>query len=53
MGETDHATLCTRAVVFNVPGTPIPKARPRVYSGRGITPKRTKDAEKHVRDRFQ
>lgn len=53
MGNPDHATLCTRAVVFNVPGTPIPKARPRVYGGRGITPKRTKDAEKRIRDQFQ
>ena len=53
MSAADHTIPGAPVVVFSVPGTPIPKARPRVYGGRGITPKRTRDAEKHVRDRFQ
>jgi Holliday junction resolvase RusA-like endonuclease len=38
---------------IKIPGEPIPKARPRVYQGHGITPKRTLDAEKRVRAAFQ
>ena len=38
---------------IDIPGDPIPKARPRVYHGHGITPKRTLDAEKRVRDAFR
>lgn len=38
---------------ITIPGDPIPKARPRVYGGHGITPRRTLDAEKRVRDAFQ
>lgn len=44
-----HANI---RVEFDVPGTPIPKARPRVYHGQGITPKRTRDAEQRIRDTF-
>lgn len=35
--------------MLTVPGAPIPKARPRVYAGRGVTPKRTREAEDRIR----
>ncbi len=33
---------------FTVEGEPVPKARPRVVSGRTYTPQRTRDAEEAV-----
>jgi len=36
------------AVVLEVPGRPVPKGRPRVYGGRAITPKRTREYEATV-----
>jgi crossover junction endodeoxyribonuclease RusA len=36
-----------------VPGEPVPKGRPRVYRGRGVTPKRTRDAEERVAKAFR
>ena len=38
--------------LLEVPGNPVVKARPRVYKGHGITPKKTLDAEKRIRDIF-
>lgn len=32
-------------IYFSLPGTPIPKGRPRFGNGRAYTPKRTKDYE--------
>ena len=34
---------------ITIPGAPVPKGRPRVYRGHGITPQRTRDAEIRVR----
>ena len=34
---------------FTVPGTPVAKARPRVYKGHAITPPKTEAAEKRVK----
>ena len=36
-------------IEFEVPGAPVPKARPRVVGGRTYTPKPTKDYERLVR----
>ena len=36
-------------IEFQVPGPPVPKARPRVAGGRTYTPKPTKDYERLVR----
>lgn len=41
------------AVDLIIPGTPVPKGRPRVYKGHGVTPKRTRAAEQRIRDTFQ
>ena len=35
-----------------VPGDPVPKGRPRVYRGHGVTPSRTRIAESRVRADF-
>lgn len=32
------------------PGDPVPKGRPRIFRGHGVTPKRTRDAEKSLRE---
>ena len=37
---------------FIVSGQPVPKARPRVYGKRGVTPKKTIDAETRVREAY-
>jgi Holliday junction resolvase RusA-like endonuclease len=37
---------------LSIPGEPVPKARPRVYGRRAITPKRTLDAEQRIRQAF-
>jgi Holliday junction resolvase RusA-like endonuclease len=37
---------------LSIPGEPIPKARPRVYGRRAITPQRTLDAEHRIRQAF-
>lgn len=37
---------------FIVSGQPVPKARPRVYRKRGVTPKKTIDAETRVREAY-
>ena len=31
-----------------IPGNPVPKARPRMFHGHAVTPKRTRDYEKTV-----
>lgn len=38
-----------RIYMLSVPGEPVPKGRPRVYNGHGITPKRTLEAEAFIR----
>jgi crossover junction endodeoxyribonuclease RusA len=35
---------------FTIDGDPVPKGRPRHGRGRTFTPKRTLDAEQHIRD---
>lgn len=40
------------AITLIIPGPPVPKGRPRVYGGHGVTPQRTRDAERTVRDLF-
>ena len=35
-------------MIITIPGRPIPKARPRVFKNRTITPKRTKDYEARI-----
>ena len=40
-----------RRVEFMIPGSPVPKERPRVVKGHAYTPKRTSDAEAAVRNR--
>lgn len=35
-------------LTFTVPGTPIPKGRPRIGGGHAFTPRRTKDFESRV-----
>jgi crossover junction endodeoxyribonuclease RusA len=32
-------------VTIIIPGQPVPKGRPRVYRGKGVTPKKTREAE--------
>lgn len=39
-------------VRLSVPGQPVPKARPRVYNGHGITPAKTKAAEAKIRAEY-
>lgn len=41
-----------RIYMLSVPGEPVPKGRPRVYNGHGITPKRTLEAENNIRRRW-
>lgn len=38
----------TAAYTFTVPTRPVGKQRPRVYRGRAVTPKRTRDYEEAV-----
>lgn len=38
--------------LFTVLGDPVSKGRPRVYHGHGVTPKKTQNAEKLVRDTY-
>lgn len=38
---------------LHIPGNPVPKGRPRVYRGHGVTPKRTRDAEQRIRNLFR
>ena len=35
-----------------IPGDPVPKGRPRVYRGHGVTPSRTRIAESRIRADF-
>jgi crossover junction endodeoxyribonuclease RusA len=35
---------------FTVEGVPVPKGRPRFFRGHAVTPKRTRDYEKKVRE---
>lgn len=39
-------------VRLSVPGQPVPKARPRVYNGHGITPAKTKAAEARIKAEY-
>ena len=41
-----------RIYMLSVPGEPVPKGRPRVYNGHGITPKRKLEAENNIRRRW-
>lgn len=41
--------MASRIYMLTVPGEPVPKGRPRVYNGHGITPKRTLEAEAFIR----
>lgn len=36
-----------------IPGDPVPKGRPRVYRGHGVTPSRTRIAESRIRAEFK
>ncbi|MDY4677609.1 MAG: RusA family crossover junction endodeoxyribonuclease [Bifidobacterium tsurumiense] len=38
---------------LTIMGEPVPKGRPRVFKGHGVTPQRTRDAEKRIRQAFQ
>ena len=40
--------MSTSTIEFTVPGAPVPKARPRVASGRAYTPRATKGYEELV-----
>lgn len=42
-----------QALTLLIPRTPVPKGRPRVYKGRGVTPERTRREEKAIRDIFR
>lgn len=44
--------MSSRIYTLSVPGEPVPKGRPRVYNGHGITPKRTMEAENNIRRRW-
>lgn len=37
-----------RVYMLTVPGVPVPKGRPCVYKGVGVTPKKTRDAESRI-----
>lgn len=39
-------------VRITVPGQPVPKGRPRVYNGHGITPAKTKAAEARIKAEY-
>ena len=39
--------------ILDIPGDPVPKARPRVYRGHAVTPQRTRDAETRIRSEFR
>lgn len=38
---------------FEIPGKPVPKARPRVVNGHAFTPEKTKDFEKLVATQYR
>lgn len=42
-----------RAIDLDIPRVPIAKGRPRVYHGHGITPERTRNEEKAIRELFE
>ena len=44
--------MSAHTLVLTVAGQPVPKGRPRVFRGRGITPQATRDAEKRIADAF-
>ena len=44
--------MASRIYMLSVPGEPVPKGRPRVYNGHGITPKRTLEAENNIRRKW-
>lgn len=51
----DEAYVCARcrppaSVRFTVIGQPVPKGRPRFFKGVAVTPQRTRDYERHVRN---
>lgn len=50
--RTQKVTKMSKTYVIWVPGEPVAKSRPRVYHGRGITPKKTKEAEEQVARAF-
>lgn len=37
-------------VTFIIPGTPVPKGRPKFYNGIAVTPKKTREYEALVKD---
>lgn len=41
--------MAGRIYMLTVPGVPVPKGRPRVFNGRGVTPRRTREAEERIR----
>lgn len=42
-----------REFILDIPGDPVPKARPRVYQGHAVTPQRTRDAEALIGTQFR
>ena len=46
MEQPSEFTLC-------LPGDPVPKGRPRVYNGHGVTDRRTRNAENRVYSEFR
>ena len=45
---TEQNNVQMNEVAFTVFGDPVPKARPRVYGGHGVTPERTKIQEQKI-----
>ncbi|MEF2736309.1 MAG: RusA family crossover junction endodeoxyribonuclease [Bifidobacterium choerinum] len=42
-----------QALTLIIPRPPVPKGRPRVYKGHGVTPERTRREEQAIRDLFR